>query len=582
MHWNYILPNMDRALPVLCRTLMADGHDTGSRNGRTNEKTMVSITLERPTEREITIHGRKANIAAQIAETAWVLAGRNDIEWLSRYLPRAAEFSDDGKVWRGGYGPRLRSWETSEHVGHVVNLTRVDQLDHVIELLRRDPLTRRAVMSVYNPAVDMADGKDIPCNDFVIFSNRLGKLDMHVTVRSNDLIWGFSGINAFEWSVLQEIVAGMVGVQVGALHFSTASLHVYERHFEKAVELGSPLSDPLTDAKPSPEFNATGMDDVSSLDYMLDAWFVMEERIRTGVVTDIEIDNFPEPMFQSWLRVLRWWWTGDHGYLKPLAGTRLEYATHVAMQPPARMGGEEAAKRTTLVNLGHQLIKENQGNRVRSTLAEFGGGAKKISAVDADKLDIMIHMLSLPSETEQAAKASEFIEMVCTLHLEKDKAYGDSWKKRGESFSIIPNIARKVDRLGGSETSDETSVDTAVDLLVYLAKYNQWLVDESRSDTPGAANATIRLLGNLLPDERDDAFRVEFLKSGFEDLIFAAENGRDRRPIVDAMLGHAYRLAYSLWQAQQLAEILADVDGLADAINAALVSGDEYRANLNQ
>jgi hypothetical protein len=69
------------------------------------------------------------------------------------------------------------------------------------------------------------------------------------------------------------------------------------------------------------------------------------------------------------------------------------------------------------------------------------------------------------------------------LHARKDRAYGAAWKRRGERISIVPNIARKVDRLttfaaGGLELLDESILDTAIDLNVYCLKYLLFLVDE--------------------------------------------------------------------------------------------------------
>ncbi|MDW5327188.1 hypothetical protein [Plantactinospora sp. KLBMP9567] len=77
----------------------------------------------------------------------------------------------------------------------------------------------------------------------------------------------------------------------------------------------------------------------------------------------------------------------------------------------------------------------------------------------------------------------QFIDAVSNLHREKDAAYGNSWKKRGELISIMANIARKVDRLevvlNGAQTSrDESLIDTVVDLLVYSLKYLTFLADQ--------------------------------------------------------------------------------------------------------
>lgn len=72
------------------------------------------------------------------------------------------------------------------------------------------------------------------------------------------------------------------------------------------------------------------------------------------------------------------------------------------------------------------------------------------------------------------------------LHREKSAAYGDAWKKRGELISIVPNIARKVDRLesaseGAPGVRDETVLDTTIDLLVYCIKYKTFLADMDES-----------------------------------------------------------------------------------------------------
>lgn len=100
------------------------------------------------------------------------------------------------------------------------------------------------------------------------------------------------------------------------------------------------------------------------------------------------------------------------------------------------------------------------------------------------------------------------------LHAEKDAAYSNAWKRRGELISIIANIARKVDRLeqvaaGGPITRDESLVDTAIDLLVYGLKYQTYLAD---TDTDVAA----RLFGAARPPFSDG-------RGGFEALFDALD-----------------------------------------------------------
>lgn len=485
MRRNFKFDTISTALPSLFRALLEEGVSVPSRNGDTMELPFTGITIEDGTAREIMVPGRKHNLAAQIAETMWVLSGRNDIEWLSHYLPRAADYSDDGVVWRGGYGPRIRYW---------VNYPEdtVDQLGHVVDLLRTTPDTRQAVIGIYDPAIDTRPGKDIPCNDFLHFLSRGGMLDLHVFVRSNDAMWGWSGINVFEWSSLLEIVAGMTGLGVGAVHFSVSSFHLYEQHFAKARQIAD-MPGVLQANADSPRFDPTGLDDMESFHELTHMWFEAERAIRQQAERPASernlwdmIENFPEPMMQSWLRVLAWWWTGENHYILPLAGTNLGVSASMALQP-------------------------------KTTLA------------------------AVPDE-------KPLIDQIVALHNEKDAAYGDSWCKRGEMLGIMANIARKIDRLGGAETSDETSLDTAMDLFVYLGKYRAW-IDNRQIPERDLANQMLMAAASAgLPEFQEQADLYDRLRDQFDFLEEAVMAGDmpNRNIIVSRMLRDAWDLVATM------------------------------------
>lgn len=326
MRHNFILRDVNEALPLLCDCIM-DGDEVGSQHGRTMELTHVGITLTEPLNREILLPSRKANLAAQIAETMWVLSGRNDVEWLSRYLPRAVDFSDDGKVWRSAYGPRLRNYPGGDELD-------VDQLYSVIDLLTMSPGSRQAVINLWDPTVDSLPGKDVACNNWLHFLSRKGYLDLHVSIRSNDLIWGWSGINQFEWSTLLEIVACQVGLSVGQLHFSVSSEHIYDRHWGRAGEIAQ--DEQLTPSIEGPRFAYTG-----DLDDLFERWFATEAAIRDGSPgAEQMVEFFPDPMLKAWLRILQWWWsTGDMKYLHDLSvsGTALDVATQIGIRPKPQL-----------------------------------------------------------------------------------------------------------------------------------------------------------------------------------------------------------------------------------------------------
>lgn len=224
------------------------------RGNKTKEILNHVVEIERPLERCFIWPHRNDNIFTKIAETMWVLAGRNDLEFLTHYLPQAPTWSDDGKTWRAGYGPRLREWEGTDNKimsaedyskSKDICVSYTDQIKQIVELLRDDPDTRRAVMTIYDPAKDFwRYSKDIPCNNWIHFIIRDNKLHMNVAVRSQDAIWGLSGINTFEWSVLHQMMAFWVGVEIGSYTQFVTSLHVYERHFEKMEQLISNIDMP--------------------------------------------------------------------------------------------------------------------------------------------------------------------------------------------------------------------------------------------------------------------------------------------------------------------------------------------------
>lgn len=197
--------------------LKSHGVDTQSRNGATIEVTDPVVTEYRnPTHRVLLLPERRANPFFHLMEALWIMAGRQDVEWLAQFNNQMRQYSDDGVVFHAPYGYRLR-----EEFG-------IDQIEAVVQMLRKDPNTRRAVMSIWSPYLDLGtDSKDIPCNDLIVFSLRDGVLNMLVTCRSNDIIWGAYGANAVQFSILMEYVATMVGASVGVYHQVSMSYHAY-------------------------------------------------------------------------------------------------------------------------------------------------------------------------------------------------------------------------------------------------------------------------------------------------------------------------------------------------------------------
>lgn len=186
----------------------------------------VTVTYRYPTRRVLFNAARDANPFALLYEAMWTLAGRNDVDPLAYYTRRMREFSDDGSTWYGAYGHRWR-----HHKLDFVD-TEYDQLDRAVELLKENLDSRRVVLTMWNPTLDLIDqrpeGKDYPCNTHAYLAVRDGKLDLTVCNRSNDLCWGMLGANYVTFSVLLEYMAARLGAEVGTYHHMSNNLHAYD------------------------------------------------------------------------------------------------------------------------------------------------------------------------------------------------------------------------------------------------------------------------------------------------------------------------------------------------------------------
>lgn len=238
--------NVQQALPEALYQLEMEGVQQGSRNGPVYRfREPVTTVYLRPTERVLFWPTRDANPFFHLIESLWMLAGRNDVELVAQFVARMRSFSDDGTTLHGAYGYRWR-----EHFGF-------DQLQLIIDALRKDPTDRRQVLSMWDARADLGrSGKDLPCNTQCLFQiNPDGALDMTVVNRSNDIIMGAYGANAVHFSYLQEYMALSIGVPVGVYRQVSANFHAYVADFEKVHDLAHVVDEVLP-----PEMRWSGYD----------------------------------------------------------------------------------------------------------------------------------------------------------------------------------------------------------------------------------------------------------------------------------------------------------------------------------
>ena len=101
----------------------------------------------------------------------------------------------------------------------------IDQFESIERLLRRKSGSRRAVIQLFNAEDIAADHKEIPCTTTLQFHLREELLHMSVTLRSNDAYWGLPH-DVFCFTMLQEMMARRLGVEIGEYYQYVGSMHV--------------------------------------------------------------------------------------------------------------------------------------------------------------------------------------------------------------------------------------------------------------------------------------------------------------------------------------------------------------------
>lgn len=215
--------NPNEALAKGIGTIKQYGEVVESRNGPTLELPQPCATVySKPWERVLISSVRDANPFFHLMEAMWILAGRYDVKFLNEFNSRMVDYSDDGKSFNAPYGYRMRV-----QVGDQGSLLCTDQVAKVIEILKKDPGSRQAVLQIWSEEDLDKQTKDKACNMSVVFRIRQGKLCITVYNRSNDMIWGAYGANVVQFSMLQEYVAAHLGLPLGEYTQITNSYHVY-------------------------------------------------------------------------------------------------------------------------------------------------------------------------------------------------------------------------------------------------------------------------------------------------------------------------------------------------------------------
>ncbi|MDQ6641674.1 MAG: thymidylate synthase [Actinomycetota bacterium] len=173
---------------------------------------------------------KKVHTRSIFAELLWFLRGDTNVKWLQdRGVTIWDEWADPDGDLGPIYGYQWRSWPAPDG-------RHIDQLALVVDQIRRDPDSRRHIVSAWNVA-DIPDMALAPCHTMFQFyvapSERGGRLSCQLYQRSADVFLGVP-FNIASYALLTHMVAQVTGLEVGDFVHTLGDAHLYTNHLDQA------------------------------------------------------------------------------------------------------------------------------------------------------------------------------------------------------------------------------------------------------------------------------------------------------------------------------------------------------------
>ena len=208
---NITFRNANEAYEYIHNKIIQEGIEFGDTKALFN----VGFYITNPKDRKIYNREREWKEDYAEAEWQWYLTGDPNIKALGDIYGKVPEIwkrmaDSDGKV-NSNYGYQ---WE------------RNGQIDWVVSLLGQVPDTRQAAISIYDGKEHDKFTFDTPCTYAIQFTIVHGRLDMCVTMRSNDLWYGFCN-DQYQFSLLQEMISNKLRIEMGVYYHFAHNMHLY-------------------------------------------------------------------------------------------------------------------------------------------------------------------------------------------------------------------------------------------------------------------------------------------------------------------------------------------------------------------
>src|SRR6476469_7780463 len=169
---------------------------------------------------------KRLHLKSIIYELLWFLKGKTNIQYLKEHgVSIWDEWANDEGELGPVYGKQWRSWEGAD--GEIV-----DQISDLIQQIKRNPDSRRLIVSAWN-VPDLPRMALMPCHTLFQFYVAGGKLSCQLYQRSGDIFLGVP-FNIASYALLTHMVAQVPGLEVGDFVHTLGDAHLYSNHLEQA------------------------------------------------------------------------------------------------------------------------------------------------------------------------------------------------------------------------------------------------------------------------------------------------------------------------------------------------------------
>lgn len=171
---------------------------------------------------------KRVHLKSVIAELLWFLRGDTNVKWLHEQgVTIWDEWADANGELGPVYGRQWRAWQAADG-------RQIDQIARVIDQLRRDPDSRRIIVSAWNVG-ELEKMALAPCHAFFQFHVADGRLSCQVYQRSCDIFLGVP-FNIASYALLTHILAQQSDLALGELIWTGGDCHLYLNHLAQADE----------------------------------------------------------------------------------------------------------------------------------------------------------------------------------------------------------------------------------------------------------------------------------------------------------------------------------------------------------